>query len=206
VHWRRSTGERLHASDHRSLREIVRRVSLGMELINQTSMTVSPRVARSSRRIGATTGPDVPQLRLVWNDAPRGGMTTVAKSHVAHSGCRVGVTSASAVTSARARESAAKCMSVSGRGARRRISVAIRATRRGPCGVWRHSTRQSVGQWEPTYDPVVWRMSQRLHLFVQRVGQGDGETMEDVAPQPVSILEWNPPAVRCAGSIDSHRA
>jgi len=68
--------------------------------------------------------------------------------------------------------------------------------------VWRVETlyAPSVGQWEPTYDPALWQASHRLHLFVQRVGQGDGETMEDVAPQTVSILEWSPPAVRCAAS------
>jgi hypothetical protein len=50
----------------------------------------------------------------------------------------------------------------------------------------------SVGQWEPTYDSEVWRASGRLALQVQRVGQGDGESLEDVAPQMVSILEWTP--------------
>jgi hypothetical protein len=27
---------------------------------------------------------------------------------------------------------------------------------------------------------------------VQRVGQGDGERLEDMAPQMVSILDWRP--------------
>jgi hypothetical protein len=49
-----------------------------------------------------------------------------------------------------------------------------------------------VGQWEPTYDADLWRRARRLSLFVQRVGQGDGESLEDVAPQPVSILDWVP--------------
>ena len=46
--------------------------------------------------------------------------------------------------------------------------------------------------WEPTYDPEVWRTQRELHLFVQRVGQGQGETTEDIPAQPVSILEWRP--------------
>jgi hypothetical protein len=50
----------------------------------------------------------------------------------------------------------------------------------------------SVGQWEPTYDAALWRAKGRLALQVQRVGQGDGEKLEDVAPQMVSILEWTP--------------
>jgi hypothetical protein len=53
-----------------------------------------------------------------------------------------------------------------------------------------------VGQWEPTHDADLWRLRGRLSLFVQRVGQGDGEKLEDVAPQPVTILDWIPRPVR----------
>ena len=50
----------------------------------------------------------------------------------------------------------------------------------------------SVGQWEPTYDLQRWREHGVLSLFVQRVGQGDGERLEDMAPQMVTILDWRP--------------
>jgi hypothetical protein len=49
-----------------------------------------------------------------------------------------------------------------------------------------------VGQWEPTYDLERWRRSGILSLFVQRVGQGDGERLEDLAPQMASVLDWSP--------------
>jgi len=63
-----------------------------------------------------------------------------------------------------------------------------------PEGEW---TLQNLGDsdyanWEPTYDGQLWRDQHLLHLFVQRVGQGDGETLENLPPQPISILEWNP--------------
>ena len=60
--------------------------------------------------------------------------------------------------------------------------------------VWRVSSLSAtpVGQWEPTHDPVAWQRSGRLFLFVQRVGQGDGESLETLPSQPVSILEWKP--------------
>ena len=48
----------------------------------------------------------------------------------------------------------------------------------------------SVGQWEPMYDPVVWERARDLHLLVQRVGQGQAESLEDIPPQPVWVLEW----------------
>ena len=63
-----------------------------------------------------------------------------------------------------------------------------------PGGAWTFGdlTENAVGMWEPTYDPEAWRKRRELHLFVQRVGQGQGEATEDIPPQTVSILEWRP--------------
>jgi hypothetical protein len=57
---------------------------------------------------------------------------------------------------------------------------------------WRVRTlwAPSVGQWEPLHDATAWREHHALHLLVQHVGQGEGETLEDLPPQPVQILEW----------------
>jgi hypothetical protein len=49
----------------------------------------------------------------------------------------------------------------------------------------------SVGLWEPVHDPVVWKRHRQLHLLVQHVGQGEGETLEEIAPQPAMVLEWD---------------
>jgi hypothetical protein len=46
--------------------------------------------------------------------------------------------------------------------------------------------------WEPSYDPELWRREHRLNLFWQNVGQGDGESLENIPPQPVGVLEWKP--------------
>ena len=35
--------------------------------------------------------------------------------------------------------------------------------------------------WEPTYDAAMWDTRKELHLFVQRVGQGQGAGVEDDA-------------------------
>lgn len=60
--------------------------------------------------------------------------------------------------------------------------------------IWtlRDLTSFPVGQWEPTYDTGLWKSEDELHLLIQNVGQGDAENVEDVQPQPVSILEWRP--------------
>ncbi len=49
-----------------------------------------------------------------------------------------------------------------------------------------------VGLWEPTHDPTIWKQAQTLHLFHQHVGQGEGETLEDIPAQQISVLEWKP--------------
>ena len=53
-------------------------------------------------------------------------------------------------------------------------------------------TDTSIGQSEPSYDTELWRVNKQLHLFVQHTGQGDGEKVENMKAQMVSILEWNP--------------
>ena len=53
-------------------------------------------------------------------------------------------------------------------------------------------SNKSVGQWEPSFDTELWKKKKVLHLFVQVTGQGDGEKIEKIGPQMVSILEWLP--------------
>jgi len=73
-----------------------------------------------------------------------------------------------------------------------RVSVAICADLQK--GEWNITdlTTFSVGQWEPSYDTELWTHSKLLHIFVQKVDQGDGGKTEDIPSQPISILEWNP--------------
>lgn len=53
-------------------------------------------------------------------------------------------------------------------------------------------TDHSVGMWEPSYDTELWKKSKVLNIYVQKVGQGDGETTEALPPTQISILEWKP--------------
>ena len=63
---------------------------------------------------------------------------------------------------------------------------------------WRFKdlTDFSVDMWEPSYDTELWKSAIELHIYVQKVGQGDGEKMEEMAPQMASILEWKSPGRR----------
>jgi hypothetical protein len=53
-------------------------------------------------------------------------------------------------------------------------------------------TQDSVEMWEPTCDPVAWQTRGELDLFVQKVGQGDGEKTQAMPPQAVRVLSIKP--------------
>ena len=47
----------------------------------------------------------------------------------------------------------------------------------------------SVDAWEPTFDTELWNNRRRLHVYVQRARQGDGERTVETKPQTVYVLE-----------------
>lgn len=68
-----------------------------------------------------------------------------------------------------------------------KVSVAIKELNQDE---WKYEdvTNYSVDDWEPSYDTELWKEKKQLHLFVQSVGQGDGETPEERKPQPVYVI------------------
>ncbi|MEI7901266.1 MAG: BNR repeat-containing protein [bacterium] len=53
-------------------------------------------------------------------------------------------------------------------------------------------TDYSVGDWEPSFDTERWKESRQINLFVQKVGQGDGEKPDNMPEQMITVLEWKP--------------
>ncbi|MCL6218085.1 BNR repeat-containing protein [Zunongwangia pacifica] len=50
-------------------------------------------------------------------------------------------------------------------------------------------TKESVGEWEPNYDLQLWKNKEKLHVFVQKVTQVDGEGLAKAKPTMVRVLE-----------------
>ena len=73
-----------------------------------------------------------------------------------------------------------------------RVSIAICKNLKRNKWRFMDLTEFSVGMWEPSYDTERWLRSEELHIYVQKVGQGDGEKMENIPPQMAYILEWKP--------------
>jgi hypothetical protein len=73
-----------------------------------------------------------------------------------------------------------------------RVSMAVCDDLARPAWTTSDLTDFSVRYWEPSYDHIRWQRDGVLDLFVQIVGQGDGETLEAMQPQPAQVLEWKP--------------
>ena len=191
--WRTSSGAAYTLPITASTAEIAWRVPQGSELINQTSMTVDDAAHPLIATYWRAPRSEVPQFQLVWHDGSRWHASQVgARTHpfrLSGGGTKRIPISRPIVLAGR-------------RGA---VYVVFRDEERGGGITVAQSTDRAraqwslsellaspVGQWEPTHDIDRWRASRQLSLFVQRVGQGDGEALEDVAPQPVSVLDWQP--------------
>ena len=198
--WTTSNGRQYALPITASTAEVAWAVPQGHELINQTTMTVDaaghPLIATYWR----PDSMDVPQLQLVWNDGQRWRASQIGARSLSFRLSGGGTK----------RIPISRPLVLAGRGGSVHVvyrdeelggGISVATSRDLSHSAWKVDTISSanVGQWEPTYDPVAWQSLHRLFLFVQRVGQGDGESLENVPPQPVSVLEWRPRYFRTIG-------
>jgi hypothetical protein len=190
--WIKSTGEKYILPITAATAEYIHRIPQKSELINQTSMTADER----GRPFIATYWRDadslIPQYRVVYSNG-----RTWKTSQV---GTRKNAFSFSGGGTKRIPISRPQIVANKGsvivifRDEERGSKVSVGTTTNINSNKWTISdlTAASVGMWEPSYDHELFRAHGLLDIFVQRVGQGDGEKLEEVASQMVSILEWRP--------------
>lgn len=172
------------------------RVSQRRELINQTSMTADAQGRPFIATYWRPEGSEVPQYQVVYHDAGAWHVSQVGELKQAF---RLGGGGTKRIPISRPQILSDE------RGGHLRGLLVFRAEELGgrvmlaTCpdlskGQWtiRELTTTSVGQWEPSFDPVVWRRDGKLHLFVQKAEQVDGEGVGKLAPQPAVILEVEP--------------
>lgn len=192
--WLRSTGERYALPINAKNAEYACRIPQKSELINQTSMTVDSAGRPVISTYWRPKGTKVPQYHVIWHDGRtwRTSRVTGRRTPFTLSG---GGTRRIPISRPQVAVGKDGAVYVIFRDAERGDVVSVAVSRDRTRSRWevRDLTRQSVGLWEPTYDRALWRRDGVLHIFHQRVGQGQGERLEDVPPQTVSILEWDPP-------------
>lgn len=194
--WKKSTGEKYKLPITAKSAEYVWRIPQGSELINQTSISTdakgNPFIATYWRGQGST----VPQYHIVYQDGAswRVSQATHRQTPFTLSGGgtrRIPISRPQILIRSRgAKTEAFLIFRDSERG--NRVSVARCADLKRGAWTIEDITQEAVGMWEPTYDQMLWSQQKKIHLLVQNVGQGDGEKLEEIPPQMVSILEWLP--------------
>jgi hypothetical protein len=197
--WLRSDGSAYQLPITAASAEYARRIPQGSGLINQTSMAVDHRGDPCIATYWTPEGGEVPQYFLVHRQGGRWHTRQVSRRSTPFSLNGLGTKSIPI--------SRPLLLLDRGEAAQTRCHMVFRDVERGhrvslaTCEdlgdpQWRFAdlTREGVGAWEPTHDSGLWRQKELLHLMVQRVGQRDGEKLERLGPQPVWVLEWQPPA------------
>ncbi|WP_214606946.1 BNR repeat-containing protein [Hymenobacter arizonensis] len=197
--WQKSTGEKYALPITMQTAEYACRIPQRSELINQTSITAdaagTPYIASYWRPAGA----QVPQYQLIYLAGQRWQTAQVSQRTTPFSLSGAGTKRIPIarpqvlVRQQRGRSTLYLLFRDAERGDRASVAQCADLTQ----NKWQVTdlTPGTVGSWEPSYDPERWQRDGILSLFVQRTGQGDGETLEQLAAQPVYILEWKPKAI-----------
>jgi hypothetical protein len=191
--WQKSSGEKYSLPITINNAEVAFPVAKNSELINQTAMTTDANDHPLIVTYWRDQNSEVPQFRLVWFDGTKWQSSQVAERTLAF---RLSGGGTKRIPISRPLVLAGKnnAVYVIFRDEERKYAVSAAISDDAAHAKWRvvDLETDAVGAWEPTYDPTVWKRDGVLHLFLQRVGQGDAETLENVPPQEVSILEWTP--------------
>ncbi len=194
--WMRSSGEPYQMPIRAANAECAARVAQGSDLINTTSMCAD----REGRPYIATywtpEGQQVPQFHLVHHDGAQWKTMQIGNRstafHLQGGGTkRIPISRCQILVNTDGQADKAYLLFRDVERASR-VTVASCADLREGNWQFEDLSEFSVGMWEPSYDTELWRRERQLHIFVQRVGQGDGEQTDELAPQQVSILEWSP--------------
>lgn len=194
--WTKSSGEKYSLPVTAETAEYIWRIPQNSELINQTSMAADSLGRPYIASYWKPQGTEVPQYHVIYFDSRQWKLSQVTRRVTPFSLSGAGtkrIPISRPQILVRSKEQQPEVVVIfrdSERGDRVSAAVTEDITK----GVWaiRDLSKERVGMWEPTLDPVVWATKKQIHLFVQNVGQGDGEGLEDLPAQMISVLEWKP--------------
>jgi hypothetical protein len=189
--WMKSTGEKYQLPIKQANAEYATHIPQSRELINQTSMAVDERGNPYIATYWRDEDSSVPQYRVVFNDGKRWhqrqvGNRTLRFSLSGGGTKKIPISRPQIVVQKISDKTQAAIIL---RDQERESKVSMAVTSDLEKNDWRYYdvTDFSVGDWEPSFDSELWKSKKQLHLFVQRVGQGDGERSVDLQAQPVYI-------------------
>jgi len=192
--WQKSTGQEYTLPITVDNAEYIWAVPQKSELINQTSMTVDPLGRPMIATYWRPEGTNTPQYHLICYDGKKWLNTQIGrrKSPFTLSGAG---TKYLPICRPKILADSKDRLYMIFRDAERGNRVSVAVCEDSGRTTWRidELTVDSVGQWEPSFDSVLWQRENILHLFLQNVSQRDRDVLEDMPPQTVSVLEWIPP-------------
>ncbi len=196
ITWHKSNGDTCQLPITQATAEVVVSIPQKSELINQTSMCTDedgqPYIATYWKPAGAL----VPQYQLVFFDGEQWHTQQVSDRKTAFSLSGVGTKKIPIsrpqimVTKTNGKLTAIMLYRDEERGSVASLTICKDLK----TNIWStiDLTKSSLDNWEPSYDTELWKQSKKLNLFVQKSGQGDGEKLENLAPQAVYVVEWKP--------------
>jgi hypothetical protein len=191
--WMKSNGEKYELPITIDNAEIAYKIPQKSELINQTSMTVDSEGRPVIATYWKPPKADSPQYHIVWKEGThwRISQVTNRKSSFSLSG---GGTKRIPISRPQIIAGDNHDLYIIYRDFERGGGISVARSTDPNYKNWNISDiyTASVGMWEPTLDHRAWKNNHVLYLFVQKVGQGDGETLEEIPPQKVYLLKWIP--------------
>jgi len=196
ITWYKSNGTTYTLPITQATAEVVLAIPQKSELINQTSMTTDEDGKPYIATYFKPKGSNVPQYRLIYFDGKNWQASQVSNRQTAFSLSGVGTK----------KVPISRPQIIVGKANRKLTAIMLyRDEENGSVAsaasckdlaknIWttKNITTAALDNWEPSYDTELWKQSKKLHIFIQRAGQGDGEKLENLAPQPVYVLEWKP--------------
>lgn len=190
--WEKSTAEKYSLPINADKAEYALRIPQRSELINQTSMTTdgagNPYIATYWRDADS----EIPQYRVIYN--------VNGEWKTNNTGFRTTAFSLSGGGTKSIPISRPQIL-VKGKGDKAKVTLIFRDSERdskvskATCcnmqkNLWEITdlTDFSVNAWEPSYDTELWRIRGKLHLFVQKVTQVDGEGVAASQPEKCYVM------------------
>lgn len=194
--WVNSKGEQYSVPINISNAEIICRIPQKSELINQTCMTVDSQggvyIATYWRGLDSV----VPQYRIIWNNGYGWKNSAVGRRNQAFT-LSGGGTKKIPISRPK--------IAVENKKGKTKVYYMCRDEEYHNKALlyfnedfdksfssWKvyDMTSFGLGAWEPSYDYQLWKEKQLLHVFIQNTAQGDHETVSELAPQMIYLLEF----------------
>jgi len=191
--WQKSNGEIYQLPITEKSAEVVAKIPQNSELINQTSITTDEKGTPFIATYFKNKNSNIPQYQLIYWDQQQWKIQQISERTTPFS---LSGTGTKKIPIARPiviayQQKKKTCITVLCRDEERGSVASAYTTTNLSTNKWiiEDLNYSSLGNWEPSYDTELFKQKKQLHIFIQRTGQGDGEKLENIAAQPVSILE-----------------